>query len=1242
METDFIPIDYDYFDWKSRNYIKIIGRNSKNQRVCVIDTCDIYLWAILKKDLSDKKIQNLIKKIEKTKLEKKANGRQSKVEAIEIHDKKFLEKPVKALKIFVTNYKDLPQLAENLLYKEIEKRRGFDLGFVTHYIIERKIAPLKQYNISGKLLNNSEEFGNIDIALDVDICLKLEKAEEVQFSEKKDKEKFKPKVLAYDIETDDIKIGEGEILMVSLVSDNYKKVITWKKPSKDKSKQIQDYVEFVENEAELLERFTESVREFSPDFLVGYFSDGFDLPFLKARAEKLKTNIPLGLDDSPPKFTRSGPELVGKINGIVHIDILKFIKTAYAQYMKSETLSLNEVSKEFLDDEKNDFKIKHSSELKKGELEDYYAYNLQDSDLTYRLFEKFWPDLKEFCRVIQEPPFDISRAGLSKYVENYVLHNLERFNEIPEKRPLHDEIRERRAKGSVEGAFVFEPRPGIYENIVFFDFTSMHTSIIISMNLSKATLLEKDKIKEKNKKQYNETPDIEIDGEKQKFYFSKKQGFFPALLEEIFNKRKQAKKEYKSSPSAITLARSNAFKVLSASVHGYIAFFGARYYSHETSASILSFVRKFNKDAIDRIKKEGYEVIYGDSVSPETKIIVKKDNQIREKKIKELFKKIDKKNLGKEYNLKTDLKVLTIDSQGKSVFKPIEYIMRHKCKKKMYRVHFTNNWSIDVTEDHSLIGYQSSKFNQSKKNKENPLNRLIEIKPSEIKNKANSVISLKKIPDAKIKTKYFPKEVYEFLGFFIGDGSFCRNNFQKKVNKDYYLGISLGNDSKEIIKKIIKPLQKKGYIKNYWLSNTRKGDIKINGQKLIKIISESFRNSESKKIIPEWLFQEKSANIDSFLRGLFGADGTVTVRNNSPIIKYTSIDEKFIDSVRKLLYKTGISHSIFKDNSPNRYKNYSNNTFSKNIIIKDKERFNEKIGFLIKRKEKKAEIKTENNQKKSIKNFEFDLQGIKKIEKTKTTDYVYDLEVKDTHRFFANYVLVHNTDSIAFLREKSSKQKIKDLLEKINSELPGIMELELDGFFKGGIWVTTRAGTTGAKKKYALIDENKELKIRGFETVRRDWCQLARKLQNKVIQKILEDGNEKRALEYIKKIIKKIKNREVDFDDLIIKTQLKKPVSEYKTISPHVVAAKKMKEKQIPIKQGNLIEYYVSEIPSNGKKQALVRERVKLPIEQGKYDIKYYLERQLLPAVENIMHIFNIEIKNYIASGGAQKCLGDF
>ncbi|MBU0959595.1 MAG: DNA-directed DNA polymerase [Nanoarchaeota archaeon] len=814
---EFMPLDYDYFDWKGKNYARITGRDNKGKRVCVIDSCPVYLWAILKDKISKEKIKKLIEKIQKISLD--VNGRKTKVEKIELQDKRFLGKDVKALKIYATNYKDLHDIADKLDFNEIEKRRGYDLGFITHYVCEKKLNPSCWYEIEGNILNNSEEYGGIDAAFDVDFCINL------KYHKPLKEKPFKPKVLSYDIETDDIKIGKGEIIMISLVSDNFKKVITWKKTDKK-----QEFVEYVKDESELIEKFLEYTKKISPDFLVGYFSDGFDLPYLKARAEKLRIKLSLGLDGSQPTFTK-GVMLTGKTKGMIHIDILKFIRTAYAQYMESETLSLNEVAKEFLNDKKKPFKIKHSSKIEKEDWKEYFEYNLHDSILVSQLFEKFWPDMLQFSRVIQEPIFEISRNGLSKYVENYILHHLEEYNEIPEKRPTHSELSERRQRKSVEGAFVLEPKPGMYNDVVMFDFGSMHTSIIISMNLSKSTLLEKP---EKNSNSIETTQG--------KFYFTKKPGFIPLMLKEIFEQRKKFKEEYKKNPGSITRARSNAFKVLSASVHGYIGFFGARYYSLESSASILAYVRKFNKEAIKKIEKEGYQVIYGD------------------------------------------------------------------------------------------------------------------------------------------------------------------------------------------------------------------------------------------------------------------------------------------------------------------------------------------------------------------------------------------------------------TDSIAFLQNDKTEKQIKDFLNKLNSELPGIMHLELEDFYKRGIWVTTRSGITGAKKKYALIDKNSKLKIRGFETVRRDWCRLARDVQNKILNQILKDGNEKNALEFIKKIIKDIKERKVHKEDLIIKTKLKKPIEEYKATTPHVIVARKMIENKMPIGPHTLIEYFVAE---NKNKKALVRDRVKLPEEKADYDINYYLENQILPAVENILQVFNINTKE-ILDGRRQTTLGDF
>ncbi len=217
---------------------------------------------------------------------------------------------------------------------------------------------------------------------------------------------------------------------------------------------------------------------------------------------------------------------------------------------------------------------------------------------------------------------------------------------------------------------------------------------------------------------------------------------------------------------------------------------------------------------------------------------------------------------------------------------------------------------------------------------------------------------------------------------------------------------------------------------------------------------------------------------------------------------------------------------------------------------------------------------------------------------------------------------------------KSHEETLK-FLDKLNSDLPGIMELDLEDFYKRGLFVSKRTTTAGAKKKYALLDSEDKLKVRGFETVRRDWCMLTRNLQSKVLEKILKNGDEKEALELLKETVDKLKDREVEIDDLIIKTQLRRPIREYNAIGPHVVAAKKMEAAGRRVRVGQVIEYFIGESNGKGKR---VGDRVYLREEKVKYDVEYYLNNQVLPAVENIFDVFGINVEE-IVEGESQKKL---
>jgi len=46
--------------------------------------------------------------------------------------------------------------------------------------MEKKVNPLKWYEIEGESLDNSDDYGGIGPAIDSDLCIKLEKIKEIK------------------------------------------------------------------------------------------------------------------------------------------------------------------------------------------------------------------------------------------------------------------------------------------------------------------------------------------------------------------------------------------------------------------------------------------------------------------------------------------------------------------------------------------------------------------------------------------------------------------------------------------------------------------------------------------------------------------------------------------------------------------------------------------------------------------------------------------------------------------------------------------------------------------------------------------------------------------------------------------------------------------------------------------------------------------------------------------------------
>ncbi len=213
-------------------------------------------------------------------------------------------------------------------------------------------------------------------------------------------------------------------------------------------------------------------------------------------------------------------------------------------------------------------------------------------------------------------------------------------------------------------------------------------------------------------------------------------------------------------------------------------------------------------------------------------------------------------------------------------------------------------------------------------------------------------------------------------------------------------------------------------------------------------------------------------------------------------------------------------------------------------------------------------------------------------------------------------VIYGDTDSV-FLKFAEDKGKVEAFIHEINDYLPGIMRLDLESFYTKGIFVPKETGGI-AKKRYALLDEKGRLKIRGLEIVRRDLSRYARQTQQEILKMCLIEENVKRAFKYLDERINNLKQGKYDFKDLVVYEQLSKPVSEYKLISPHVMAAKRLLEKGIPVGEGSVIGYIIQ------KGHGSISERA-YPVElaePSKVDIDYYIENQVVPSAMRILSVF--------------------
>lgn len=221
-------------------------------------------------------------------------------------------------------------------------------------------------------------------------------------------------------------------------------------------------------------------------------------------------------------------------------------------------------------------------------------------------------------------------------------------------------------------------------------------------------------------------------------------------------------------------------------------------------------------------------------------------------------------------------------------------------------------------------------------------------------------------------------------------------------------------------------------------------------------------------------------------------------------------------------------------------------------------------------------------------------------------------------------VIYGDTDSV-LLQAEDIKERANKFRDKVNTDLPEFMELELEDFYERGLFTYTKKGK-GAKKKYALMNEEGKIKIMGFEQVRRDWSELAKNLQEEVIKTVL-NGNVSEAEKAVRETINRLKEGDVDMDDLVIYSKLNKPPSEYDTTSPHVEAAIRADRRGLNIEPGQTLGFVITD------KSGKISDKAEILKFAEDYDSDYYIKNQVLPAAMRVLKVLNYKEDDFLLKG---------
>ncbi len=211
-------------------------------------------------------------------------------------------------------------------------------------------------------------------------------------------------------------------------------------------------------------------------------------------------------------------------------------------------------------------------------------------------------------------------------------------------------------------------------------------------------------------------------------------------------------------------------------------------------------------------------------------------------------------------------------------------------------------------------------------------------------------------------------------------------------------------------------------------------------------------------------------------------------------------------------------------------------------------------------------------------------------------------------------VIYGDTDSLFTCYDvQKTHQLVKQIREKLG------LEIEQSNLY-------VRVFFTEAKKRYAGLLQDGSIDYVGLEVIRGDWAEVAKDVQEHVLEIILKEKSPEKTKEYIYKFVQDLRQGKLPYRNFIIWKTLTRPIGGYTVNASHVEAAKMLQQKGWALSVGDKVGYVVL------KGEGALYKRVKpyMFASQEELDPDYYIKRQIVPAAARVLSFFGVTEKELL------------